>query len=109
MSVKTLTKIETLDNDVSNIVDGEQYSADDTMDPKHTNEIIEEIKSRILRNLSRTEPPVTHAPLPLLQTLIFEEEFERNATWDTSSIRNTGDTRAEIVHAEIGEYYVFRI
>lgn len=105
LSTNALTGNGIHDNEISNFIVGEQQSSEDAMSSEYTSEIIEKIKYRILKNLNITEAPITHASPPILQTLIFEQDFEQNETWDGETTAIPEKTKTEFVYPVIGEYY----
>lgn len=92
-SLESLTE----DRDVSNLIDDEDIQ--DTDIYEYPSELLEEIKSRILKSFNKTEPPKRHVPLPELQTL----NFGNLSRGIETNFSKKGEIKTDFLPASIGE------
>lgn len=98
-----------------------QDSLEETDISEYPTELLDEIKSRILRSLHKSEPPKTHVPLPVLQKFTVKNELSDTEiksndiedridfvpVVDTEMISNRTEIKTDFITAVIGKLFLF--
>lgn len=80
-----------------------EEDSDEDSSTSYPTGLVEEIKSRILKSLHKTEAPKHHVPLPDLQKLHFRNVLAENRTANENNITASGKTKTDFLPAYVGE------